>query len=417
MFFICIIMIILFNTINKQYLKTNYKILNPLSIFIYVWFFVLIVHKLYFEKQYYTNTAYILILSGITALAIGFWLFAKTNIVNVNRCSYVYNEDIMKKILFILTIIEILRLIYMSYVVYSLAGSFSMFLSNNTYVRNLYLVRESGLIENFTEFFLNINAMLGYVTVGIYSTINKKIKIRYIFVWSLLELLYAIVTMSKMCFIVFLSVLFITCMNNLINIKIQKRIFLRYIPILALVIFGFLLVIGKQRNYSQFGESIVQVVINKAFFYFSGSVEALAKYISLYTSEVALGKNSFTIFYRVLSRLNIVSNNSILSSHSEFIDIAHESTNVYTFFRTFYMDYSFAGFIIGPFLMGTVAGLFYNPKRTSFFCDVCTSWVSSVLALSFYSYMWGQSIYIIILLYAYFIDKVFGEKLYLKQDF
>lgn len=397
------------NIANYYYLRNEYKLLNPLSVIIYVWLPALITHRVYFGISEYSIQAYICILVGLVALAIGFWFFAKIY-VSDRKSENIYNMKALRKVIEILTILELVRLVYIALVVYKIAGSWELFLYNTTYVRNLYLIRENSLLQTLFEFFTGANAMLGYVIIGVFLALKERGSKRYIVIWTSIELMIALLTMSKMCFIVYIIVVAVTFFNNLGSFQEQKKLLVKFIPFLGGFIFAFLLLIGMQRNYGKDG-NIVLIVFNKAIFYFSGSIEALAKYMSLYKSDYDFGCNTFIIIERILARLGVAANSEALA-HGEFIDIAYEATNVYTWFRTFYLDYSYLGFVIVPFFLGSVAGVFYTPRKHNLFLDVCLSWISCVFALSFYAYMWGQTIYIFVLVYAFLIHKLFGRKIY-----
>lgn len=414
--FLTILVVVIFliiNYVNKRILKNEYKILNPLSLYLYVWIAVIIIHCKYFDINNYNIVIYLLIIFGSFTLAFGFWIGLRLR--RSDREILILNEDInfneVRKLIFWLTILEIVRVLYITWIVYKLAGSWDVFINSNTYVRRLYLSRSSSLFGNILEFFLNSNAMLGQALIGIYASYKVRDAKRYIILWFLMELLYSIVTMSKMCFICFILVVLISYLNGIKKINEQKKIIRMYTPIIISVIFALLILVGKQRNYTQFGDSIVNVVIDKAAFYFSSSIEALGRYIQTYRSPLELGQNSFKLIFRSLSRLGILKDTSTLG-HIKFINIDDEATNVYTWYRTFYLDYSYSGFVLVPFVIGFISGKIYKPNNKRIYLHVLISWISVVIALSFYEYLWGQTIYIFILLYAYIIDKIFRKKLY-----
>ena len=102
-------------------------------------------------------------------------------------------------------------------------------------------------------------------------------------------------------------------LNNLGTEIQQKKIIRKYFPVLVVVLFLFLLLIGMQRNYANSGSSLVSIVIQKAGIYFAGPTEALGKYIYLYDTDRSLGTKTFVILSRILSRLAISSNNVVLA--------------------------------------------------------------------------------------------------------
>ena len=418
MFIVVILCLLMIFFLNYKILGKSYSILNPVSISVYVWFLVIIFHNYYFEYEEYTGFSYSVIALGNIFLALGFWGMSKQKIVfgryNSNTKMRSYNTDGIKKILKVLTYIEILRILYNVYIIiYKLAGSWSVFLHSNTYVRNLYLRYSGGTIANLFEFFCNSNALIAYALVGISLARGTKKEKLYFFLWSALELMYALVTMSKMCLIIYVIIVATAFINNLDTNYEQRRAIKKYLPMAILAVLGFLLLIGMQRNYVQKDGGLINIVLKKAGVYFSGPVEAFGKYVSLYGCEWTFGTKTFIVFSRVLSRLGISADTTVLA-HGEDIFIGYESINAYTWYKVFYQDFSYIGTMILPMLMGVLAGVFYSRREHDFFGDTCCAWISAVIAMSFYTFMWGQTIYIFILLYAYVIHKLCTNVLYKK---
>lgn len=394
----------------------GYKVINPVSVLTIIWFVTLLIHRLYFGVAQYTSITYFCIMIGIICFACGFWITEKFHFSFFKqRKIEKYNMVFFKKLVIILTVLELLRVFYVLILVLELAGSLDVFIYNSTYVRRLYLSRSDSLLSNIFEFFLNANAMIGYVIIPIYAINKSKKKWGIVVFWVMLELLFALITMSKMSFILFLIILISSYLGNLGDIRTQKKKIKKIIPILVLGVALFLILIGLQRNYGQFGDSIVMVVLKKAVFYLTSSVEALGKYMSLYESDVEGGRNIFIIISRILERLHIISSSGVLS-HAEFIDIKYESTNVYSWFRTFYLDFSYAGYIIGPIIIGTIMGCIYNPNRNRISNQICNAWIIGTVAMSFYTYLWGQTIYVFVLVYAVVLEFVLGKWLYCSEN-
>ena len=416
MFIIVVLSLMLIFFLNYKFLGDKYSVLNPISISVYIWVLVVVCHNYYFPHESYTDSAYVIILLGNISLAIGFWGTFRNKIVvgkhkDFNK-SVEYNISGVKKILKILGLIEIVRIIYNIYVIiYKLAGSWSTFFNNSTYVRRLYLSYNGGAAINVFEFLCNANALIAYVLIGVILARGTKKDKKYFVIWSLLELIYALITMSKMCLIIYAIVVATSCINNLNTIRQQKKMVRKYFPLIAIAILGFLLLIGLQRNYDQKSDSLMNVVLQKAGVYFSGPVEALGKYISLYGSEMTLGLKTFTVFARPFSRLGISTNDAILA-HGEDIFIGYESINAYTWYKVFYQDFSYFGIVIIPLIIGAMAGIFYSKKSQDFFNDTCCSWISAVVFMSFYTFLWTQTIYVFILLYVYVIHKKYSYILY-----
>lgn len=406
--------------VNNRFLGKDYSIVNPISVSVYVWILVILIHSYLFRNERYTYYVYSIIIFGNLALSLGFWITCKKKFsfdfspLNGNR-SYVYSEIGLRKLLYLFTILEGIRVLYKIYlIIYKLAGSWNAFLKEGTYVRNMYLSYNGNILENLFEFFCSANALVGYVVLGILFAKSCKKFWKYFFLWSILEIIYALITMSKMCLIMFIIVVGTAFLNNLGTEIQQKKIIRKYFPVLVVVLFLFLLLIGMQRNYANSGSSLVSIVIQKAGIYFAGPTEALGKYIYLYDTDRSLGTKTFVILSRILSRLAISSNNVVLA-HGDDIFIGYESINAYTWFKVFYQDYGFWGIIIVPCVIGMIAGAFYNSKEHSLFTDVGCAWGIAAIGLSFYTFIWGQTIYVFILFYAFFMHIVFMNRIYEKN--
>lgn len=396
--------------LNKKILQKNYKILNPVSVMVIVWLLVLVFHNFYFEISKNSYITLFCITIGVCFFCIGFWMAARYHFKDrKNSQNKTYNIKTLKNLAVIFTFLEIMRILYMLYVILRLAGSISFFLSHNTYVRMLYLERNNGLIGSFFEFFFNANGLIGTVIVPLYVASKPKKNYGLLILWIILECAFALLTMSKMCFILSIIVMSTTYLGNIGNIKIQIKITKKVLPLLVILMLFFLLVIGRQRNYSQGGEALLPIVIDKAIFYFTSSVEALNTYMFTYESGMELGRNTFSIPFRILQHFSSMNAGM---NHAEAINVGNTTTNVYSWFRVFYIDFSYFGFILGPLLIGIIVGFLYSPSKKNLFAQVCNSWVVCMVAITFYNYLWGQTIYIFILIYAYFIDRFLGNKLY-----
>lgn len=414
--------------INKKYLGDVYTLLNPISLLCYLWMAVVAFHYLFYRVNIYTFATYIWIMIGLIFTAIGFWSCAKKRIVinknnNLNSdLNRIYDTLYLKKITKIFTLLKIMQLVYLFYsIVIRIAGSWSFFIARNTYVRNLYLDRSIPTVEAVLAFLFSANVYLGYVLLGIYTaktiespSVQKKEK-RYayfmIVVWVILETLSAYITMSKMSLFVFALVFAITFFNNLESTHMQKKQFRKYLPIAIVGFFGFLILIANQRNYAANGTSVVMQVLDKSVLYFSGGVEALGIIISTKTSPLYMGGQTFEFITHILSRLGLLG--SSISLHKDAVITSLGTTNVYTWFYDFYMDFSYIGFILMPLFMGILAGVFYDIRKNSLSLNTCTAYISMAVVFSFYTFMFEQTAYMFVMLYAVVMEKTLLKKIYL----
>jgi len=419
-FFLLFILFIAF--LNRIILKNNYKIANPVTILCLVWGMVYIVHSLYFEQQEYTLLIYCIIIVSLLCFAIPFWILSQKNITikKNDKCEkrsyWGYNNVCLKKVLYLISIVEFFRVsFYFIYVVYFISGSWSFFISNTTQVRLWYMHSSPGLLFDLFQFITNSVVMIGEVLLGVFISNKNKKGFRLLIFWTASELVCAIVTMSKMSFVIYLMVVAISYVNNLTNLKKQKKIIKKLIPFILVIFIVFFLYIGYQRNYMAQGK-LNDVVFNGVIDYFAGPTEALGVWINENTSPLTLGTSTLSFINGIMKTLGIKITNPSMQG-SGFVDIGRTSTNVFTWLLPFYNDFSYAGFIIIPGLLGFIAGALYNQKEHNLFIDTCNSWLSVLLALSFFDFMWNQTIYIFILFLAYFLHIKYKEKLYAFTPF
>ncbi|OON85001.1 hypothetical protein BXO88_14535 [Oribacterium sp. C9] len=413
-----IVMLLILLMLNAQILKSNYTIFNPISIVLYVWIVVFISHHMFYTTESYTFDAYLWIVIGICTLSVGFWITANVNFVIGKQRNEVihqeYNLGGITRILKAVTVLEIMRLaFYIYHILFIISGSLQTFISNNTYVRYRYLTYNPGLHWSLFEFFANSICMVSYVFLGILFAKRAENSRKFVLIWTLIEILIAMITMSRLCLMMYIIAFGISYLYNTGSIKEERKEFFKFLPLVAIGVFSFLMFIGMQRNYMASG-NLRSIVIDKIFIYFAGPTEAFGKYIELYKSDWELGQRTFAIFARILDQFGIVQND-VVTARGTFIDIGDSTTNVYTWFRTFYLDYSYIGIIIIPFLFGILSGAIYNKRDSNFFTCAANSWICVTFFFSFFSYMWGKTIYVFVIVLAYFIHRFYYNEIYLME--
>lgn len=410
-----IVILLLLWFLNTKILKGNYTLFNPISIVIYVWIVVFISHHMFYAVELYTFNAYLWITVGLTTLAIGFWFTANARIVigkKNDKSNREYNIEGISKIVRKISFLEILRLIYYIYHILIVISERSLqtFVINNTYVRYKYLSYNPGIMWNLFEFFANSICMVSYVFLGILFAKKTKHSKLFVILWTAIEVLIAVITMSRLCLIMYIVSFGISYLYNTNSVKEERRTFFKFLPLVVIGVFVFFMFIGMQRNYMASGK-LRNIVIDKIFIYFAGPTEAFGKYLSLYKSDVEMGQRTFAIFARILDQLGIKSN-EIVTARGTFIDIGDSTTNVYTWFRTFYLDYSYMGIIIVPLFFGIISGALYNKRNSNFFTCAANSWICVTFFFSFFSYMWGKTVYVFVIILAYIFHRLFKNKIY-----
>lgn len=420
---ISIIIVIIF--LNKKILSTKYQLFNPITICMLIWLFAFICHSLYFSVEDYTLYSYLMISSGLLFLSFGFWISflfknnRKSNSINNNiERQHItnYNMKFICIIVVLLLIIEIIRvLLYYNYVIKELAGSFDFFFKNETEVRNRYLYGSPSLLYSILEFVMNINIMVGYIFLGIYVVKKGKFRFAFLLLCIVLELFSAILTMSKLSFIMFIIVLLVTIFSLHSTRKSQKRLFYILTPIVILGIYIFLMIIGNLRNYETiYDDGLRNIVVDKMIIYFCGGIESFGKFVSSNNSPMDFGTHTFVFLVRIFTRLGLYDGKELVMHGQDFIAIGDSQTNVYTMFRAFYLDFSFIGCLLIPFLIGIIIGFLYEKEYKSISMLIVNSWLSATLAMGFFTYLWSYSIYILVIFYGFFVNFLLKKYVYLE---
>ena len=371
---------------NKRQLQHNYRILNPINIYLAVWMITLLTHSfVYIDNSYRKNlyNIYYIFWIGTISFCIGFWLL-QSKMVSFGHLSYYeYNNKNLIVLLKIFTTINILRVIYMFGVVYRLAGNLTVFFSMNTYVRQLYLNRATNIATYLIELPLSVLSMLGYSILGI--VVGRKLKgyRSKVIIWCVLEFAMSVITMSKLNLIIFIVVLGISIINNVGKVYIQKKVIKKYMPAIILLIFALLLVISIQRNYSYYGNS-ADIVKSKLLYYIASPLEAFG--VSIETNSIC----------------NVV----------DVVDVGDGATNVFTWFRYFYNRLGILGIVVYPFFIGILAGMVYDTKRNNLLLETANDWIGCLVFMSYYSYLWSHRSYMLVIFAAIVLHLFYKKKLY-----
>lgn len=388
---VCLLILFYLFKLNKTVLGGYYVTLNPISVITLLWMIVLVSHYINFDYKDTTWKVYLTIIAGLVFGAIGFWISFKNNGSNKKNSKKIYNLPYLNKLLNYLIVIELIRLAYYSYiVVYAIGGgSWIMLLYEGTALRGQYLNYDESLIEKLFLFSTNVLAYVGYVILGIYLGYkgrNSKIKFAFIFI---VELLIAVVSMSKLSFAVFLIIISVAFVNSIKEISEQKRTLKKLLPVSAIVILAFFMFIGFQRNYMETRDSLSIGVLDGIVNYFAGPTEAFRICI-----EKGVG---------IIAR----------ADHG-MIDIGTTETNVYTWFYPFYSTLSYFGILIFSLIFGALSGFLYKPLKHDLFNDVASVWICGFFVFSFFDFLPKFTAYQFIFVVAFFLSH-FNKKLYIRK--
>lgn len=380
-----------------------------------IWMVTMTVHYFYFGKNENSFKIYLTIFFSMVSFSLGFWLFAGKNfcIRKEHRNEIEYNKKYLMKLLFVFTVIDIIRVLIAVKIIYKLSdGNLSMLITNGTYLRNLYLARKTGVIMAVLSVFTTMNAVAGFVLLGICNALKLKKSRIYLALWTALEFLLCIVTMSKMIFFIYIIIMATAYFNNIGGVRAQKHELKKWLPVTGILILGLLAFIAIQRNYSR-ENGLLSILLSKALFYFTGPLESLAVFVAENKSEWSAIKNTFWIFVKIFVRLGLTDHISI-SNHMQVVQTSRGDANVYSWFLPFYQDLSFGGMVIYPFIWGTLAGIFYRTDYNNFLSTAINSFFSCLFAMSFYFFLWGQGSYVYAFFYVLVLNWILRNKLYCR---
>lgn len=373
--------------INRKNLKENYKILNPVSILIYVWILVYLCHSYYWSFSENITMTYTLTTIGIISLSAGFWLTNSNRKKLKTTCRY--NPTFLRKAMTCLLTFEILRLLYYSYVVVFLiaGGTIGMLLSDGTLLRNSYLNYDASFVEKLFSFSTNLVAYIGHVLLAVFMFEKERNRWLFFIVITILELAISIVTMSKLSFSLYLVTICIAYINKANSIREQRIIIKRIVPSILITLFGFFLFIGFQRNYMETKDGLSNGVIDGIINYFGGPLQAL---------NILLGKG-----FAYINRFE----------HG-MVNIGRTETNVYTWYSYYYQVASYIGFLVFPFLFGVLAKKMYKPWKQNLFYDVTITWICVIFAFSFFDLLLKFTVFQFLFVVVWIIDRKFYKRIY-----
>lgn len=374
---------------NKTY---KFKI-NLISINCILWILLLFLNRCYFSAD--TNGEFFIVI-GCTIFNFSHFIARQIAIINTKQTKVVWINYDLKRVSVIikfLFVFEILRVLLSFYAVIKIAGSFTYFFLNNTDVRNKYLARQESILFEIFYNLVNYLAYTGLIIVSLYlgQSYKNNLKVEFnkklfFLFWILLEVIAGLITMSKMG--LFASVIiFVTGFYYSIGErKYQRKFVEKIIPMLVMFLSIYLILIGMQRNYANDSKGLVLKVFEKATEYFVLPVQA---------------------FYRLLSgTLNITSN----GKHFSFIKINEVSTNVFTAFGIFYLDYGILGILIAPAILGFLSGYIIRFRNNSLSAIAFYAFYIMGVIFSFYNVMQKQKIYLLVPIFILILQKIFLEK-------
>lgn len=413
----CIYMFVLFNIISYKMFKTN---INPIFVFSSIWIATLFMHYLYYGSNV---MVYIIIFIAsflfLLGLLFGYAFKIKPGIKIYDLQNHrIFNYEFILKLIILLSIVKCFSVMRTIRNILEIAGNFYIFLTNTTYIRNIYLSRSDipslgiSIINNLFGY----TSMLGILLLAVYSAGNfmnkkKRVLICLILYWFFMSIIEAYFTMSKLVFFVNVFVfmfIYINIKTNLGIIKIKQLA--KITLIIALILFPFSMLIAIQRNYTyEEGSvlSLIRVTFDKTINYFVGPLEGFATLLINRFDEFSFGSRTFRPVVKWLIAFELLPSqllppffdNPVMLKNGGFI-------NVYTLFGFMYKDFGVLGYSVIPFLLGNIMGVIFAYKSNSLTSLILRAFSFLVIIFSFYNFLAQETFYLLFPFFVFIIEKL-----------
>ncbi|KMY51040.1 O-antigen polymerase [Peribacillus loiseleuriae] len=427
---VVIILFVIFLKITISISKKIYGVsLNPLSIFTFIWLFIVGIYILPLNI-FYPLTGY-----GLTAIGLGYLSFfggclqvglLKTKVTKSSGSTdYLFpqymNEPILRKFLYFALLCRIGQIVISLNTMLKIAGSFSVLINNSTYVRNIYLSRSDipdfSLIGRVFPVLLNLVAGVGIIVAAIYLFVKGR-KILLPIMLLLSSPLLSLILMSKQAAIIdglLFFWTFVICfvaykykiskvkesikLNININVTKRKSIFKLILGLLILLVL-LLNLIALQRGYSEQESPIPMLpkTVAQAIIYGLGPLEGLNVLVSNYENEMSHGARTFRPLVKWLISFNILDASILPPFFDSMIQGKIGSINVYTWLGMFYKDFGYAGIIILPYFMGLFSSFAFKKAlfKPTIFWIGSAALLGTIILFSFYNWLAQETYYLIL---------------------
>ncbi len=386
--------------------------INIISINLLLWIFLIILCRYYFGSDFF-GEFYIII--GVTIFNCFHILGKELSLTNqMKRTSewISYDKEKLFTLIKILTLFEIARL-YLTYKeVMSIAKSLSFFLESNTAVRNQYLVRHTPFYMKIIMNLVNYFVYIGFILIALYKgqEYGKKERKRRKFIflfWGIAEVLVGLITMSKMgivaCFLIFFFPFYYAIGER----KKRRHFITKSIPFVIVLFSAFFILIGIQRHYADDFSSLVQIVTEKAVYYLISPIKAFFQIVRKPELNSESGSVVFNFSSKIFKIIGLWPKTETVGNHLNFIHVGNGMTNVYTAFGIFYFDYGIIGIFFESLFFGFCSGFLLGKETNSVYSLSLFGSYSMGVFMSFYTYMHGQTIYLMFPFFAYIIEKYY----------
>lgn len=335
--------------------------------------------------------------------------------IRKEKSTILYNNIFVEKMLNVNMAVSTLNFLVGLYAVMQVSPSFLDIFTNSTYVRYLYLQRNSSMLISVCGIFLSLNffVTLCFFPIAMQNKI-KNVLPKFLFV-LIIRLLSSLITMSKEGFLIDVIYFISVYMLGVRNKKEEHKFYIKYGTGFGIMIIALIVVISFQRNYVVNGRysNYLEAILGTISEYTSVTIEAFGKLISNNSLAFTKGTLCFRPFINILSYLGIGEHVSIVQ------DVVTDITdvNVYTAFGNMYRDFSFGGIICLSAFFGSFFGMLYNVNCGYNISNmVIDSIVTMTMFFFYYDLKIIQTIYLFVMLYALIFEYVVRKVLYINYN-
>ena len=330
-------------------------------------------------------------------------------------CPVTFNLKTVNALVNLNIIVSFLALLIGIYSVMQVAPNFMSIFTNSTYVRDLYLKRSGNTMITIAGIFLSLNFFVTFCFVPIALQNRIKRTVSKLIIILLSRLFSSLVTMSKEAFIIdviyFISVYILLLKDK----KAEYRFYRKYGSIFGILIVILLIVISFQRNYigqgrySGYGDAVLGTLRT----YLSIPIETFGALLNSESLVYTKGNICFRPIINIFSYIGVGEHVSIIQDVLTNVI----SSNVYTSFGNMYRDFSYEGIIGLSIFFGFFMGTIYKSNHKNRISRIAAdAIVIMTMFFGYYDLKIIQTVYLFVIVYAVFFDKIIAGKLYVNCD-
>ena len=339
----------------------------PIYVLTFIW---LLTFSLYFWNPFHLpdirTFTWVVLLTGISMIYIGYFsgialssgFSFQIKVTVPNRSDFPFPVKSLKRLLFIFSTISLIGVLGRIYIVMEEIGGIEKFILDPAFTRQFIIQvktgEESVNLFAFKIFSYMRSFMFACIVVGgILYTIPK---CKLISIYPLIvAFIAAVLDFQRGTFIghyihwLISAFIFVYYQPKFF----QKRAFrsiLRQIIYFIIIFALFSLFVLLLRFFFKNPTNLI-LIVNSFYFYISGNIWILDKYLVL-DPQPLYGLSNFRTIVSWFSALGLADKSSVLPPHYEFYPIYNTAMNTFTFVRIIYEDFKFPGIVFISYLWG-----------------------------------------------------------------